>query len=501
MNHFVSLANTLPACNSHFNRCFGPKSLSQVCALICLTLVPAAFARPSSPHGVYPHNKSVFGKYSFSSSSSQVGPGTLVFQDHYDPAHLFDGAAAVAADHGISVVAGSSTDANNNTTVLVRAYDQRKGKIRWQANISAPGFYGEAQAVAIARNVAVVSGYINSISGDGDWLVAAYELSTGKLLWQDVKDYDGKSDEASALVIKDGLVFATGAGSCPVDTLFPCDMITRAYDLLSGTLQWEDRFDQYGNDDYGSGLATAGNRLLVTGLGGAPNENESAAVVRAFDSKTGALLWEDLTLDPGFSNWGIKIATRGEQAFAVGFRKDDWFVRSYNAKNGDVLWEQTYHLEPTSLPGTFDGAWLVGTDDQRVVVAGYGSHDGINFISRAWVVNAYDLATGAQLWSDVYDTAGPDEAVGGLAIDQGQVFVSGLTSPTTEQMLVRTYNAADGQPLWEDATDVPGLYCFPWGVGVLGLAEEHGRVTICGLGTRQGSNYDWLVRIYDAGFH
>jgi outer membrane protein assembly factor BamB len=78
-------------------------------------------------------------------------------------------------------------------------------------------------------------------------------------------------------------------------------MITRAYDLLSGTLQWEDRFDQYGNDDYGSGLATAGNRLLVTGLGGAPNENESAAVVRAFDSKTGALLWEDLTLDPGFS--------------------------------------------------------------------------------------------------------------------------------------------------------------------------------------------------------
>jgi hypothetical protein len=33
--------------------------------------------------------------------------------------------------------------------------------------------------------------------------------STGKLLWQDVKDYDGKSDEASALVIKDGLVFAT----------------------------------------------------------------------------------------------------------------------------------------------------------------------------------------------------------------------------------------------------------------------------------------------------
>jgi len=87
----------------------------------------------------------------------------LVFQDHYDPAHLFDGAAAVAADHGISVVAGSSTDANNNTTVLVRAYDQRRGKIRWQANISAPGFYGEARAVAIARNVAVVSGYINSI--------------------------------------------------------------------------------------------------------------------------------------------------------------------------------------------------------------------------------------------------------------------------------------------------------------------------------------------------
>ena len=70
-------------------------------------------------------------------------------------------------------------------------------------------------------------------------------------------------------------------------------------------------------------------------------------------------------------------------------------------------------------------------------------------------------------------------------------------------MFVRAYNANDGRILWENGLDRPGFFSFPWGVGLLGLAEDHGKVTIAGLGTLVGGkyNYNWIVRTYDAGFN
>ena len=426
-------------------------------------------------------------------SSAHTAPGTLIWQDQYDQANRRDNAQAVASDKNVVVVAGASTGADFVRNILVRAHEVRTGAILWQRTIDAGGF-GDARAVKIGANVAVVSGIVTSTKGDGDWMVAGLDLKTGEILWRDTQDYEAGYDEATQVEIKDHRVFASGAAACPVDTFYPCDMITRAYDLHSGRLLWQDRFDPNGGDDYASGLTADGDLLFVVGASGSANDAESAFVVRALDVQTGATQWQDLVQDPGAYNWAIKNAVQGDRLFAVGFRQDDWVVRSYNTRNGQLLWEQTYRLEMGDA-APFDGAWFVATDEKHVVAAGYGSHAGPNFFSRAWVVNTYDLKTGTLLWSDVYDTSAADEAVGGLAINKGQVFAYGLASPQGQRMFLRAYGIEDGRVLWEDASDAPGS---PWGVQVIGLAEDQGLVTIVGSIRGVNSSY-WYVGTYDSG--
>jgi len=474
------------------------KHLFISCVALFLTFVGTA------PGGNPFHIWDPAGRGQGDQTSRMKASGTLLWEDVYDPAHQFDAAIATAAWKNVMVVAGETTDANLNTDILVRAYNSRNGAIRWEAQFDLENGLDEPRAVAIDDNIVVVSGSGETSTGGSDWLVLAYDLATGQLLWQDSQDYDGNLDEATQLTIKDGRVFTTGAGACPVDNFAPCDMVTPAYDLQSGELLWEDRFDYAGGDDYASGITTQGNRVVITGAAGltAGADSLGAFVVRALDVRTGQLDWQDLVADPDFYNWGIKITATRDRLFAVGFRKDDWLVRSYDGRDGRVHWEQTYHLEPDSVPGVFDGAWLVATDARRVVVAGYGSHNGVNFVSRDWVVNAYDQKTGALLWSDVYDAAGSaDEAVGGIAIDHGQVFVYGLATPDSEEMFLRVYDISDGRILWEDGLNRgPSFFSFPWGVGLLGLAEDNGKVSIAGLGTvLPNENYNWIVRTYAAG--
>jgi hypothetical protein len=120
-------------------------------------------------------------------------------------------------------------------------------------------------------------------------------------------------------------------------------------------------------------------------------------------------------------------------------------------------------------------------------------------------VNAYDAKDGTLLWSDVLDFAGGfDEAVGSVAFHNGQVFAHGVVATATSlDLLIRAYDPATGQVLWQDQTDVENGNEFPPGLWRTGLAADHGRATIVGSTRHQRPDgtfdLDWVVRTYDAG--
>ena len=130
----------------------------------------------------------------------------------------------------------------------------------------------------------------------------------------------------------------------------------------------------------------------------------------------------------------FKVVANGDRVVAVGSLNDDWIVRSYEAHSGAVRWSQNYRLLGNSSPGVYDAPIQVATDDDTVVVAGYGSTEAYGTeaypkASRDWVVRAYDANSGRLLWSD--HSGSPidvDEAEGGVVLVDGRAYVLGLIS-------------------------------------------------------------------------
>src|SRR5262245_27538192 len=302
------------------------------------------------------------------------------------------------------------------------------------------GGFAAAWSVVIADNIAVVGGYGVNAAGDPDWLVRAYDLRTGALQWEDLVNFGG-DDEVFELAVHGNRVFATGiGGDCSSIEISNCDLIIRAYDLQHGTLLWQARFDGVGADDGGASIVALDDLVFVGGFVGiVPGDFVTVFLVQAYDAKNGRLIWQDQSDTLVGQGFATKLAARSGRLFAVGTTNDDWRVRAYDPQSGRMLWEATYSLAG-SIPEVFDVAFEAAVDEQRVVVAGYGSHPGPNGVSRDWVVRAYDAKTGGVLWTDELDFAGRlDEAVGGVAIDAVQVFAYGLVrSPTTSNEGSRT---------------------------------------------------------------
>jgi hypothetical protein len=435
-----------------------------------------------------------------------VAPGVpaeandLLWEDTFDPARLHDRPYGVAAAEGWVVEVGESEAVEGNIDILVRAYDGATGALVWEDRVDPAGGWDTPFSVAIASGRVFVGGNVEDPPGDADWIVRAYALDDGAVLWQDTLDLGG-FETVDPLVVRGNRVIATGWGGpgCFSD----CDEITRAYDARTGTVVWEDRVDRGTMSNQAIAVATAGAAVLVGGWLGTEDGLTSAFQVRALDAETGLLLWEDQVFGPGYdTSFVTQIATHGDRAYAVGTVDDNWLVRAYHAATGTVLWSRTFSLISPGA-GFSDVPFQVATDGERVVVGGYGTTRGRGFYALDWVVNSYDAKTGRLLWSDVLNYGGKgDEAVGGIAIHEGQAFVSGGIMRSTGHLdvLLRVYDLAHGGVLWED--DIQELE-FPPGIWYRGLALDDGRVTVVGwsvTGFRDdgGFELDTTLRTYDA---
>jgi hypothetical protein len=104
-----------------------------------------------------------------------------------------------------------------------------------------------------------------TFSPDCDFILRAYELESGRLLWEDQLDR-GDFDQAIPVTAKKGRVFVVGQGGKDCDVLVNnCDALIRVYKANSGQLLWEDQVDSIGTEDAALAVAVAGGKLFAGG--------------------------------------------------------------------------------------------------------------------------------------------------------------------------------------------------------------------------------------------
>jgi hypothetical protein len=186
-----------------------------------------------------------------------------------------------------------------------------------------------------------VAGGNVELMGRGRWVVRAYTLADGELIWEDRAERGADYESVRALMLHEDHAIATGFGGSNCFSFTGpsgCDAITRAYNAGTGALLWEDQFDGGADGfDQGTFLTITANVVSIAGVTAtSPSFLGDAFMVRALDLRSGAVLWHDQMSPSGVGDFATQIASHGNRVFAVGGVADDWMVRAYEAKTGHV---------------------------------------------------------------------------------------------------------------------------------------------------------------------
>lgn len=289
----------------------------------------------------------------------------------------------------------------------------------------------------------------------------------GELLWEDRFDLTGGYDVAEAAVVQGTQLFVFGDGQVPsVDGIEDFDWIVRAYDRLSGSLLWQDIADG-GLDiaERARAIAIQGRNLVAVGSAGGDGDGDFW--VRTYDSRTGQLLWEDLIVNPYGSESANDVVINGQRAYVVGTR-----VRVYDVKNGRILWED--------IDGSGEANAVSG---KRLFIAGSRNGD--------FFVRAYNGMTGEFLWEDLSDLSGGEDSATALETLGNRVIAAGYAGDfPNRDFVVRAYDPSSGALIWEDRYDT-GDNDYAYAVAISDRS-------VYAVGSvRPGGSSDFSVRAYD----
>jgi len=426
--------------------------------------------------------------------------GDLLWQDQVDFAGGADVALAVAADAGRVVAVGSAQNRAGNTDFVVRAYDGKTGALLWKDQVNAGAANDAATAVVIEGDTVVVGGTSQPTTGGPHLILRAYAVKTGKLAWEDrsaLQSFNGLASGGSRVVITGTTATSTGSGR----------LFVRAYVTKTGVVAWQDRpAPPVGYDNFVGaprGLAVSGHNAYVTGTVTGPGATTSCHV-RSYDAADGNLNWATVHVSPCRA---LAVAADGKRVIVAGqgsIALDDLHVQAYDADHGGFLWEML------SGVGTGTENALLATDlEHRLAfVGGWIRWEPGSFNQEAFLVRAYDSATGVLRWEDQYPGARPFVnrclCHGRDLITQGhRVFAVGIGAFNAGPLgtwVVRSYDAREGDLLWQDEFQpVGGVGGSPYGeAGGLAVAVDGGRAFVAGAGFNAAGNSDFTLRAYDA---
>jgi outer membrane protein assembly factor BamB len=322
---------------------------------------------------------------------------------------------------GHRVVVGGAT---------LAAYDARTGAKEWENSSNPPS---DISALVADGHRVFAGGRTAGPFPQFDLFVAAFDPTTGEQLWKDTVDYSSKAEVVNAIVAARGMVFLVGT-TIDFDN-FDASAFIRAYDAGTGARLWDDLVGLPPHTiDYLTATEVEGQVYLVAGRTGSLLPG-SPFVVRAYNARTGALVWQDSLPD---SDGATVVAADHHRVFAGGtrFEQRGFLVRAYDRRDGRVIWQDSFS------GGDINFMTGIALHRGRLIVSGFSTSlfpapadEGANFGS---FVKAYDPKTGTVLWEQTPFDIGRGFLNLSLAVARNSVFVAGLHS--TGQSLLRLFS-------------------------------------------------------------
>lgn len=252
-----------------------------------------------------------------------------------------------------------------------------------------PRAHGERVVGIVAEDDRVFAAGMRRVGARFLYFVRVCDRGSRRVLWEDVLPPTASS-AARSVTVNDGRVFVTGE----IDYDWPyagTDAIVRAYDVRTGALLWHERRGGPGFYEGVSSISVQGGRLFLLGAVWEIGAGAREQAIRAHDVATGAVLWEHrdvVAFDARVGPAALEVA--GRRVFAAGYTyrarepRATLVVRAYDAATGEKVWERH-----GSEPGEDWGApRFINARDGRAVASADG-------ISRGWPART-DVASGAR---------------------------------------------------------------------------------------------------------
>jgi hypothetical protein len=318
----------------------------------------------------------------------------------------------------------------------------------------------------------------------------------GAQLW--VARYNGPKkswNSAASLAVSPtgSTVFVTGSSGPSYATV--------AYNAATGAQLWVKRYGSGSSKPAAVAVSHDGRTVFVTGTSytGSGRGYDYATV--AYNAATGAQLWAARYDGPNHQSdaaRSVAVSQDGRTVFVTGASYVDEYTFSeyatvaYNAATGAQLW--------VSRSGSGNGAVSVAVNPKNGTVFVTGS---LYFFKDPWVrydTIAYDPATGAQLWGEVYGgQSGIDDNPTSMTVGPfGTVYVTGSQttrsgSPSANYLTV-VYNAS-GTQVWANRYDGPGHGSDT--SASVAVSRNGGTVYVTGSSLGNGSGADYSTIAYD----
>ena len=195
------------------------------------------------------------------------------------------------------------------------------------------------------KETIVAAGFGYQIGELSTITVKVYDARTGEVISDDTFELHVKEEKGVQGGIPHARIFAGGVGLGATDL---SNFILRVYDAQTGKFQWEGQLNLTPTVDGASGQAVSTlmpRRALVTKINAeTATTRQPSFLLRALDSATGNLVWQD-----EFSTGDMRAAAieRITNRFSYDEQLFDFRIRMFDVSGRSVLWEDHWLQEQT----------------------------------------------------------------------------------------------------------------------------------------------------------
>ena len=409
--------------------------------------------------------------------STAVPGGTQVWLQRFGGAFVSATASSVAASPDKAVVyvtgitAKTSIGLRNEVTVAYNATTGRQLWVqRYQGTRRHPRGGAGVPSITVSPDgtTVYVAGDL-ARAGFNDYLVIAYNATTGAQLWLTTPDTDASVAQFRAVTVSPDskTVFVTGRRDF-FGGHASRSYVTVALSAATGATVWNTSSNTPPHVSHtltSIAVSPDGSRVFIAGSSG----------IIAYDATNGIQLWMDAYKQAyRRSHLSLAVSPDSSTVYITGGSMAPGSVQHYwtaaiVAGNGFQMWQATYH-GPATSQATGSTAIALSPDGSAVYVTGSaGQASGLN----EYATIGYDAATGHQLWLASYRTPNVNDNAAGLAVsaDGSTVYVTGTSIAnynTPADYATVAYRATSGAQLWSAQYAVTGAQNNAAGVVVSG---------------------------------